>query len=192
MIKIAITPELIDESREYLHIRAILDAGWDRVHLRHPSASLSDIRRLIEAIPQHYHRKIVLHGHFELCNYFNLGGLHLNSRCPVAPKLYHGGLSKSCHSIEELKQAGNLTYVTLSPIFDSISKNGYIAAFSHDDLKRLDGIDTPVIALGGVTPQRIKTLEQYNFSGFAMLGSLPWSGSHSEMSRFAESIIKSY
>ncbi len=190
MLRIAITPEAIDEAKEHLHVRAILDAGWDRVHLRHPSASLADMRRLIERIPQRYHRHLVLHGHFELTNSFNLGGLHLNHRCPAPPALYSGPLSRSCHSIAELRASEGMAYVTLSPIFDSISKPGYGSRFTLAELRELDDISTPVIALGGVTAEQIPALSDYNFRGFAMLGALPWAGTPEEMRLTAESIRK--
>lgn len=191
MIRIAITPEhLDDESREALAARVLLESGWDKVHLRHPGASRTDIRRLIEAIPQEFHNRLVLHGHFDLCNEFNLGGLHLNHRCPAPPALYRGSLSRSCHSVEELRQCTGLAYATLSPIFDSISKQGYGSHFSDADLAQLSEITTPVIALGGVTAEQIPVLRSYNFKGFAMLGAIPWNEPADHVRQFAETIMK--
>lgn len=66
-------------------------------------------------------------------------------------------------------------YLFLSPIFDSISKAGYRSAFSHEQLQRAadEGvIDRKVIALGGVTPERIPYLHSLGFGGVAMLGAL--------------------
>lgn len=191
MIRIAITPEhLDDESREALAARVLLESGWDKVHLRHPGASRTDIRRLIEAIPQELHDRLVLHGHFDLCNEFNLGGLHLNHRCPAPPPLYRGPLSRSCHSVEELRRCTGLAYATLSPIFDSISKQGYGSHFSDADLAQLSDITTPVIALGGVTAEQIPVLRSYNFKGFAMLGAIPWNEPADHVRQFAEKIMK--
>lgn len=169
MRRIAITPENISPI-EHRMITAILDAGWDGVHLRHPGASLSDMRRLLMDIPQRHYHKLRLHGHFELLNEFNLGGIHLNRRCPKAPTLYRGAISRSCHSIEEISQYTECDYVTLSPIFDSISKQGYCSAFSEEELTLIP--PGKVVALGGVTPERIPTLMRYPFSGYAVLGFL--------------------
>ncbi len=110
MMKIAITPPVpIVDEHEY--IVAILEDGWDYVHLRHPSATTHDMRRLIEAIPQRLHNRLKLHGHFELLNEFNLGGIHLNSRCPEAPRLYSGKISRTCHAIDEAERFGDMEYV---------------------------------------------------------------------------------
>lgn len=190
MFKIAITPEIPDERKEPGMIRCLLEGGWDRVHLRHPGASRREMRDLIEAIPQELHSRLVLHGHFDLVNDFNLGGLHLNRRCPTPPANYRGALSRSCHTIGEVKEDSGLNYVTLSPIFDSISKSGYRSAFTPTELSQLDAVTTPVIALGGVTPERIDELKRYNFSGFAMLGSIPWNGDNSDMLNFINQMNK--
>lgn len=170
MKRIAITStEIFDQEASY--IVTILDAGWDYVHLRHPSATLRDMRRVIEAVPQKYHRRLRLHGHFELVNEFNLGGLHLNSRCPLAPENYNGSVSRTCHSLDEVKNVGSVEYVTLSPIFDSVSKVGYNAAFGRDELSSIVK-DDKVIALGGVTPHTVAELSRYGFIGYAVLGYL--------------------
>lgn len=132
-LKIAITkPEIISSEADM--ISSLLVNGLDYVHIRKPEASLRDIRNLIEDIPYRLRKRLRLHGHFELFNDFNLGGAHLNSRCPVAPQAACR-LSKSCHSIEELNGCEDYEYVTLSPIFDSISKAGYHSAFDINDLK---------------------------------------------------------
>lgn len=188
---IAITPELpvTEEGRK---IEALLKAGWARVHLRHPGDGRTDMRHLIESVNQRFHDRLVLHGHFDLTNEFNLGGLHLNGRCPVPPPLYHGPLSRSCHTIDEVLAASTgMRYVTLSPIFDSISKSGYHGAFTAEQLRTLDNANVPVIALGGIDIERIKLLKGYNFSGYAMLGTIPWNRTEEEISAFAATIIES-
>lgn len=167
--KIAITPPDTFDA-EVSFINMILDAGWDYVHLRHPGASLTEMRRIIESIPQLYHSRLKLHGHFELINEFNLGGLHLNRRCPTPPAHYSGKLSRSCHSIEEAANIGQYEYVTLSPICDSISKADYKSTFTTEELKTIP--KDKIIALGGITPESIDYVTQYPFAGIAVLGFL--------------------
>ena len=181
LLRIAITTEEIG-ALEPSMIAATLDAGWDMVHLRHPDASLRDMRNLIEAVPQRHHHRLRLHGHFTLLESFNLGGIHLNKRCPVPPPLYSGPHSRSCHSVREVMESSDCDYVTLSPIFDSISKKGYSSKFDKKDLIFLDKnsgsvVTTKVVALGGVTPERIDIVRQLGFDGFAVLGALLGSSS---------------
>ncbi len=171
---IAITPEIPVED-EAAKISHLISTGFYRVHLRHPAATRTEIRDIIEKIPQEQHGDIVLHGHFDLINDFNLGGLHLNRRCPVPPANYNGHLSRSCHSIDDIMTSAGMQYVTLSPVFDSISKDGYKGAFTPEDLRRLDSVSIPVFALGGISHENIENLYGFNFSGAALLGAIPWS-----------------
>lgn len=68
-----------------------------------------------------------------------------------------------------------MDYVFLSPIFDSISKSGYHSAFTLEVLQQAAAhniIDEKVVALGGVTPDKVKWLRQIGFGGAAMLGAV--------------------
>lgn len=170
MLRIAITPPELRQD-EAAMISTILDAGWDYVHLRHPAASAREVKRIIEEIPQKYHSRLRLHGHFGLVYEFNLGGLHLNSRCPEPPAGYIGPCSRSCHSVKELTEYPQCDYLTLSPIFDSVSKPGYSAAFTAAQLRGLPQ-DIRVIALGGVTPAVTEWIASQPFAGYAVLGYL--------------------
>lgn len=172
MLRIAITTHHI-HPREPQIITSLLCDGWTYVHLRHPDASLRDIQNIIEAIPQKYHSRIKLHGHFELVHSFNLGGLHLNSRCPTPPVGYSDKLSRSCHTPQELSQATGLEYATLSPVYPSISKPGYLPVLTTDQIiSALAEAKVPVVALGGVTPDKESELMHMGFAGYACLGSV--------------------
>ena len=100
----------------------------------------------------------------------------MNRLCSVAPKAYHGSISCSCHTIEEvITQKDSKDYVFLSPIFDSISKVGYHAAFSPTLLKQAaieNVIDEKVIALGGITAKNIPLVKEWHFGGVALLGDI--------------------
>lgn len=63
----------------------------------------------------------------------------------------------------------------MSPIFDSISKVGYHAAFSPTLLKQAaieNVIDEKVIALGGITANNISLVKEWHFGGVAFLGDI--------------------
>ncbi|MCM1522709.1 MAG: thiamine phosphate synthase [Muribaculaceae bacterium] len=160
---IAITPP-VPLPNEGARITNLLLHGFDRVHLRHPDESEGTIEEIILGIPTCLRDRISIHDRFELAQRYGLGGVHLNHRNPLPPEGWKGTISHSCHSIEEVVDSLGLDYVTLSPVFDSISKPGY-KAVSFGPLPT--GI--PVIALGGVTPDKIPVLKQLGYSGAAML-----------------------
>ena len=90
------------------------------------------------------------------------------------------------NAIETLKETRNTTndttgnlqqikydYVFLSPIFDSISKQGYHHAFTSEQLTQAAQksiINERVIALGGITESALPQLEAWHFGGAAFLG----------------------
>ena len=148
--------------------------GLDRLHLRKPGADIGECRRLLDGISREWLPRIVVHDNFGLCREYGLGGVHLNGRNPMAPPNHEGSVSRSCHSQEEISRyKGECDYLTLSPIFNSISKQGYMAAFGPGQLAaaRDSGlIDRRVIALGGVTLENIPRVKELGFGGVAILG----------------------
>lgn len=148
--------------------------GLDRLHLRKPGADIGECRRLLDGISREWLPQIVVHDNFGLCHEYGLGGVHLNGRNPMAPPNHEGSVSRSCHSLEEISRyKGECDYLTLSPIFNSISKQGYMAAFGPGQLAaaRDSGlIDRRVMALGGVTLENIPRVKELGFGGVAILG----------------------
>lgn len=158
--------------------------GIDLLHLRKPGAEEEAVEALLREIPSVYYPRIVMHDFHALAIKYHLGGIHLTGRNPEVPQEWTGRVSTSCHSIEELvrrKQDGYIinnekrafAYLSLSPIFDSISKQGYHAAFSQEQLataKEQGIIDQGVLALGGVTFDRIAQVQEMGFGGAMILG----------------------
>lgn len=168
------SPEFL--SGEAIFIDKLFSQGLDLLHLRKPEASLEAYKRLLLQIPKHWYSRIVLHEHFALAEKFGLHGIHLNRRCSQVPDSFRGSISCSCHTLEEVKkQKASKDYVFLSPIFDSISKVGYHAAFSPTLLKQTaieNVIDEKVIALGGITANNIPLVKEWHFGGVALLGDI--------------------
>lgn len=155
-------------------IGELIDHGVWAAHLRRPEATALQMSRLIEALPARYHDRLVLHDHHELCSVYGLKGVHLNRRHPLPPPDHRGSLSASTHSLAELAHVlPRVDYAFLSPIFDSISKQGYASAFTAEQLSqaRLWGLLGPqVMALGGVSADRLEQVCQMGFGGAALLG----------------------
>lgn len=160
----------------------LLADGLGRLHLRKPDASLEETARWLEQIEPQYRRHIVVHDHHDLAREYRLGGIHLNGRNPQAPDWFVHPidnnkeeactLSRSCHSIEEVRTvARDYDYVFLSPVFDSISKQGYRTTFLREELSSArDILSRNVYALGGITPERLPEVQRLGFAGAAMMG----------------------
>lgn len=146
----------------------------DFVHLRKPGASPQEMESLIREIPKEWHGRLVLHDHFGLAEAYGLYGVHLNSRNPLPPPGWTGSVSRSCHSLQEVEEwKGRCDYVSLSPIFDSVSKPGYVSAFTPGEIAEAVArgvIDGRVYALGGVTFARLGEVRAMGFGGAMILG----------------------
>jgi len=159
-------------------IARLLHWGADFVHIRKPEATEKETARLIESIPSELHNRLVLHDNFGLSAHFTLHGLHLNRRNSVLPDGFKGAVSRSCHTLEEVERhKPTCDYVFLSPIFNSISKQGYASTFAPQTLleaKEQGIIDEKVFALGGITADNIEETKHYGFGGIVLLGDV-WS-----------------
>ena len=168
------TPKVIDE--DAFIIASLLDRGVDIIHLRKPESSVDECRRLLSSISAEHRQRIVIHDYPELYDEFSLLGIHINRNVVALPEVYDGLRTRSCHSFEEIVQyKGDYDYLFLSPIFDSISKVGYKSGFNDQELLEASNsgiIDEKVIALGGVTFDKIPYLKKLNFGGVAMIGGL--------------------
>ncbi len=157
-------------------ITTLFEEGLDILHLRKPQTSPVYAERLLTLIPEKFHKRIVVHDNFYLKEEYNLRGIHLNARNPQIPENYSGQVSASCHSFEEVsKKKETYDYVFLSPIFDSISKEGYQSKFTPEDIReasRAGVIDKKVIALGGINEDTILRVKDFGFGGAALLGGL--------------------
>lgn len=120
---------------------------WDLFHLRKPDWTEVEVLNLYKSLSDEVQEKTVIH---------------------------QSG-KQSCHSFEEVKAMdGKEEYCFLSPIYDSISKEGYQSNFEKTKLKEFLRRErkTKVIALGGVTDENYNEVIELGFDGGAFLGSV--------------------
>ena len=195
---IAITkPDFYDGEAAF--IKRLFESGFDIVHLRKPCCRdvarrvhSNDVARcvhnndlahrvhidcicnILNELSSEERNKIIIHDYPELYYEFSLKGIHINKNIVKYPEDYQGSKTRSCHSLEEVKlYKDDFDYVFLSPIFDSISKQGYKSAFTQEELRKASQegiIDEKVVALGGVTYDKISLLKDLGFGGAAMMG----------------------
>lgn len=175
-------------------ITALFDAGLEILHLRKPGASCGEMENLLRRISPEHRKRIVIHDHFQLAASLNLKGIHLNGRNPAVPVGYTGPVSRSCHSLEEVVKYKNACdYLFLSPIYDSISKEGYASAFTPDVLRqaRQAGIiDSKVMALGGVTAAHFPEINSLGFGGAVLLGDI-WKRTETDFVSHFKELLRS-
>jgi thiamine-phosphate pyrophosphorylase len=63
--------------------------------------------------------------------------------------------------------------VFISPIYPSISKKGYSSSINWvKEIRLRTNFNTTLVALGGITPYRIKELKTMGFDDYALLGTI--------------------
>lgn len=157
-------------------ITSLFDEGLDMLHLYKPGSSPLYFERLLTLIPSEYHNQIVIHEHYYMKQEFDLYGIHLDDPTHDVPQGYRGKVSRSCTSLQNLKQMKkDSQYVFLHDIFDSIHEPDVKAKFSPEEIsyashERL--IDKHVYALGGMNLDRVRWVQDMGFGGMVFCGDL--------------------
>ncbi|MBF0433234.1 MAG: thiamine phosphate synthase [Fibrobacteria bacterium] len=166
-----------DMKGEHDILLSLFEEGLPVLHVRKPGYGREQYENWISCIPEKYHKCLVLHNYWDLANKYAVKGIH---GCSEDFPVKNRSRSCSCHSFNELLQlTHNYDYCFLSPVFNSISKKGYRAAFSHSDLSKFlmhYGSRISVVALGGIDEANIMQVREMGFDGAAVLGAL-WENS---------------
>ncbi|WP_010177835.1 thiamine phosphate synthase [Aquimarina agarilytica] len=185
---IVITSEISIEN-EAQKINQLFEAGLECLHFRKPSLTIEQYRFLLNQIDKQSHNRIVVHHFHELINEFNLKGIHFPEQKRIDHidnpgryflnlEMYGKTISSSFHKPETLANCEfEFDYHFLSPVFSSISKEGYEGK-GFD----VNHIDKRIIALGGINETNIPETYQLGFNGVAVLGSV-WK---------SENVLKSF
>jgi thiamine-phosphate pyrophosphorylase len=173
-------------------MEALLTAGVGRLHLRKPEATPAELEALLRRLAPRWGERLVLHGpgSRELALRYGVPNVHgavaeaglapKGSGAPAVRREGPGGgpmvdasglvLSTSVHGWEEMSRLpAGLAYAFISPLFDSISKQGYGA---NAGLLKQPNREWPClpVGLGGVSGETIGLMLQQGWKGAAVLG----------------------
>ncbi|MDE3083890.1 MAG: thiamine phosphate synthase [Verrucomicrobiota bacterium] len=178
---VVISPEG-EDPRETAVLGALFAAGLECYHVRKPGWSEEKLRTWLRALPADWRPRLVLHEHHDLVSELGLGGRHWrDDGAEWRGVPYPGITSRSCHDLPTLRTAlGRYASVFFGPVLPSISKPGRAprADLSFDEVSKLLAARAPlprrtaVLALGGVTAEKIPQLHAIGFDGVAVLGAV--------------------
>jgi thiamine-phosphate pyrophosphorylase len=171
-----ISPESAD-ARERDAMNGFFAEGLERYHVRKPSWGEDQMEAWLGGLPRAWLSRIVVHGHPCLVEKLGLGGSHeKDSGSRHSPP----AVSRSCHELSSLRQSLEI-YPSLffGPVFASFTKKGYgpASGFPWEELKavlatRGPGPTASVLAIGGVTADRLGRCRELGFDGVAVLGAV--------------------
>ncbi|GET46458.1 thiamine phosphate synthase [Capnocytophaga felis] len=179
---IIISPEKVYPDETYW-VNGLLNEGLDCFHIRKPQFTEKMMLDYIEAIDKIHRSRLVLHSYHHLAEKLGIQRLHFseNDRKNKAYKRYknHFSLSTSVHSMDAFNLLDDTwQYAFLSPVFASISKQGYgIKQNVFQELKQRTNTATELIALGGISAENLYLLASEPIDGIALLGFV-WQGNH--------------
>ncbi len=182
---IVISPET-EYAKEAFWVSRMFEEGLERYHLRKPGWSKGRLIAFVQQIHEKYWSRFVLHQSYELVGKLDLAGYHLKDNSDALSEVERfqevrrssQSMSRSVHSFEALhSDSGNWDYLFLSPVFDSISKEGYSSKWTLEEIESVLNGDfekplTKCYALGGVDSSNINRCLEIGFDGVAVLGAV--------------------
>jgi len=181
LIAVITSPESWEGEADCLE--ELLQAGVEKLHIRRQGDAKE---ALLRRLAPDWRSRLVLHGGkeaIEMAMHYGVPQVHGHWRAPWETTT-SVALSASLHSWDEVREItpGALEYVFLSPLFDSISKPGYMAGAGL--LKRPEGV-TPckLIGLGGIDQHTIGQVMDHGWDGAAVLGYI-WDKPEMAVERF--------
>jgi thiamine-phosphate pyrophosphorylase len=141
-----------------------------------PDAQIA-LARELSPVARRWGARLTLHGDPASAMAAGVDGLHLPggadaaaARAMIGP---HARLGISIHSIAEarLLDRAVVDYAVLGPLFETQSKPGYGPALGIEGIRAIAGAaPVPVIAIGGITPQRVAEIMAAGAAGIAVMG----------------------
>ncbi|MEZ5008045.1 MAG: HAD hydrolase-like protein [Chitinophagales bacterium] len=171
---------------ESFYINQLFENGLDELVIRKPKWNNDEVITLLNQIDEQYHLQIYICDRLDVVLNSNVRGIHCSNafydsltreeQHQMHRSLKEKGqeISISAHNPNEwAKRKGKFDQLYLCPIFESISKPGYVGNWDHDWIKeelQAQKNKESVIALGGISTENIDQVENMGFNGLAVLG----------------------
>lgn len=166
-------------------ITELFECGLNIFHLRKPSMTTPEMRKIIEAIPAHFHDRIVIHSHHKLASRFNLRGIHLTGihhrrkfstwmrMRMLQMKNDSLTVSTSFHKLAHAYSNKNdYHYAFIGTIFDRLNGNFYAGYNEHSVRAVTEKTTVPLIARGGTNASLVGRCVDLGFGGIAFSGTI--------------------
>lgn len=161
---------------EMATILEMLERGLGYVHVRKPNWTAERTAAWLKEVPYTWYPQLTLHGHSELAKDLGLGGMHFRETDANYEGVWQGRMSRSFHQFDEVKEyrGPTLEYGFISPIWPSLSKQGYAPVWQREALLTFLQAPRrfPLYGLGGVTPGRLAEAYALGLDGVAVLGGI--------------------
>ena len=163
-------------------VRGFVSAGGRMVSLRGGSASDQDLMKVGREVAAQLGAvggKFLVHRRVDLASWLGADGVHLPGggleayqvRRLMGPSAVVG---RSCHNAAEvLEYHEESDFLTLGPLFASLSKPGYGPELTVDSFREIAGAaEVGIFSLGGVLPEHCRICKEAGAAGVAVVGGI--------------------
>ena len=164
----------------YDTIHDLLDVGVSAIQLREKDLTDAEYIRLAEPLCKlchAYSAQLFINSRIEIAMEVGTDGLHLPGDSASIEKVIEKTnhrfiIGSSVHTLTEAKQreTEGADFITYSPIYPTLSKPDYGPAVGVEGLQNItEGVNIPVFALGGITPERVSECLDAGAYGVAVM-----------------------
>ena len=169
-------------------IRLALEGGCRWVQLRMKDASTQDFLRIgkeVRRLCDSYQATFILDDHVELVREIGADGVHLGKKdMPVAEARKTLGndciIGGTANTFDDVKMhyEASANYIGCGPFRFTTTKQGLAPVLGLEGYRSIiaqmsaEGIDLPMVAIGGITAEDIPALMQTGVSGIALSGAV--------------------
>lgn len=173
---IAVTPPQ-DVKDEHQYIALLIAEGFI-VHCRKPEKKAVELAHYLRQISPDFRNSVAIHDHHELADDMGIKRLHFQEKKRLETKFsfekhQNFFLSTSVHDVDKLAKEPlkPFNYVFCGPVYDSITKTDY-RADERWQKKLPETLNFDKIAISGITPERMVTVNSWGYDGAAFSGYL--------------------
>ena len=169
-------------------IRLALEGGCRWVQLRMKDASIHDFLRIgkeVRRLCDSYQATFILDDHVELVRELGADGVHLGKKdMPVAEARKTLGndciIGGTANTFDDVKMhyEASANYIGCGPFRVTTTKQGLAPVLGLEGYRSIiaqmsaEGIDLPMVAIGGITAEDIPAIMQTGVSGIALSGAV--------------------
>lgn len=169
-------------------IRLALEGGCRWVQLRMKDASIHDFLRIgkeVRRLCDSYQATFILDDHVELVREIGADGVHLGKKdMPVAEARKTLGndciIGGTANTFDDVKMhyEASANYIGCGPFRFTTTKQGLAPVLGLEGYRSIiaqmsaEGIDLPMVAIGGITAEDIPAIMQTGVSGIALSGAV--------------------
>jgi thiamine-phosphate pyrophosphorylase len=168
-------------------VEEVLKGGVRALQIREKDLSPKDLLALVlevKPMTQRYNAKLFINDRADIAVMAEADGVHLTEVSVPASEIKNNFpdliVGVSTHSIQgaRLAETQGADYITFSPIYATPSKASYGAPQGLALLRQVtEAVRLPVLALGGITPQRVGECLEHGAFGVAMISGI-WDAAH--------------